>query len=997
MSMNGLKQFITTVRQSKDSSDESKKIDKELKHIYEQFRNYTKVSSSTRLSNYHRRKYICKLMYIQLSGYDILPEDMKNTESLVRLGIEQCLILLNAQLSNYTDDSNKDEGIADDVTSNLKELKNDRDIGFLGLKDLYNEHISIHDFESIVNSVLIDISSTIVLKNEKNKNVMESLWIIVGIGLQSVSELIIWVKNLSIKEPFLREFVSSVFELIHLESMKVPEFVSTRAMLCIAQLFKLDHPRDLKNEVLTWDNLAFVGKTLAKKGLKDTNMLISLCTLLERWVVFDWEGIKSLEGLLITKLTEVSEIVRSIEFENNKNNIQSFDWVLQYGHTIIALFNVLSHITTVAHGMGAATRPDLKNTVDKIISNCVGNKAKLLTDNTTDNTQNQLIVTSVLFAALNLYINDVNNDGKLDPGDVSTVMEALVTFLQFNNDANVRISCLKKLILVMEKSSDYGYGRKVLLAEATIWRKFMHEKDLYVCKLTVRVLILATDKDIRASDAIALHQIKDVMAILMYYLQKCENTERGTVLSSILTILDNYKDTGIIQDVSRKLLKIFVLIGNCDDEAWAKVYELIIFTTKTSDKNHLDLAQVAIDFIVKSLSIGCCENFIKLSCLVFRHNCEYWGLGDLDAQLSLLIDKYENSTLFTKLLILDTMDAYYDVVTDVKLKRIIKLAFEQEMQCNNIEIKQRAHEYYTIIKLDLALDKKVGLSNFETLPPLTISSKSSSSLPLPSPLILPSDLSDKWEEGYIRLLWFDQGILYDSANIRITFRVKRDKKLSQIDFNYKLKTENTEGFESKIVEANGAQDLYDLEVAESKTSLANESKNGTLTVRCSIKKMYPENKEPVIQFKIPSTKEEINLRLSLAMKLLHTSEGNPMSIQTFQSRWNQIGQFMPEKGSYKLDISTTSSSTGDNVTHMVELIVRSMRKMNFEVITAEGGTSREGEEGFVITCASILGLEDHPVGCLAVLTAFSVEVRCTDVGIVEGMCKRIAAVLRNIN
>lgn len=995
MSMNGLKQFITTVRQSKDSSDESNKIDKELKHIYEQFHNCAKVSSSTRLSNYHRRKYICKLMYIQLSGYDILPADKKDKDGLVRLGVEQCLILLNAQLSNYTDDSNKDEGVVEDIDLNLKELKNDRDIGFLGLKSLYNEHITVHDLESIVNSVLIDISSTIVLKNEKNKNVMESLWIIVGIGLQSVSELIIWVKNLSITEPFMSEFVSSVFELIHLESMKVPEFVSTRAMLCIAQLFKLYHTGDLKKEVLTWDNLAFVGKTLSQSNLNDTSIIISLCTLLEKWVVFDWEGIKSLEGLLITKLTEVSEILNSIEFENTKNNTQNSDWILQYGYMIISLFNVLSHITTVAHGTGVATRPDLKNTVDKIISNCVNTKAKLLTDNATNNAQNQLIVASVLFAALDLYINDVNDAGNLDRSDVSTVMEALVTFLQFNNDVNVKISCLKKLILVMEKTSDYGFGRKILLVESAMWRKFMHDKDLFVCKLTARVLILATDRNIRASDDIALNQMKDVLALLMYYLQKCENTERGIVLSDILTILDDYKETGIIQDVSRKILKIFVLIGNCDDEAWAKIYELIIFSTTTSDRKKLDLAQVAIDFIVKSLSIGCCENFIKLSCLVFTHNCTYWNLGDMDAQLSLLIDKYENSTLFTKLLILDTMDAYYDIVKDAKLKGIIKLAFQQEMQSNNIEIKQRAHEYFTIIKLDLSLNKKISLSNFETLPPLATSDSSLLPLPLTSPS-LPA-LSEKWEEGYIRLLRFDQGILYDSANIRITFRVKRDKKFSQIDFNYKLKIKNTEGFGSKIVEANGSQDFYSIEVAESKPGLVNESENGTITVRFSIKRMYPENKEPVLQFRIPSAGEEINLRLSLAMKLLHISEGNPMSIQTFQSRWNQIGQFMPEKGCYKLDISTTTSSTtSDNVTHIVELITRCMKKMNFEVVSAEGGTN-VGQEGFVVTCASILTLEDHPVGCLVVLTASSVEVRCTDVGIVEGMCERIAAVLGNIN
>lgn len=983
MSMNGLKQFITTVRQSKDSVDESKKINTELKHIYEQFRNYDKVDSSTRLSNYHRRKYICKLLYIQLSGYDILPQDSTDTNSLLRTGIEQCLILLNAQLSNYTDDNHQNEGIPKDIDSNLKELKNDREIGFLGLKSLYNEHITTADFESIVNSVLIDVSSTIVFKNEKNKKVMESLWVIVGMGLQSTSELVIWVKDLSMNAPFFRELVSSVFELLHLESMKVPEFVSTRAILCIAQFFKLDHQKELRKEVLTRDNLALVGKLLAQTSLKDPNIIISLCTLLEKWVVFDWEGVKNLEGLLITKLTEISEIVKSIEFENNKSNVKSYEWVSQYGHMIIKLFEVLSHITTVAHGTGVSVRPDLKDTTDRIISNCVGTKAKLLDENTTNDTQYQLILGSVLFSALDLYINDVSDDGKLAPADMSTVIEALVTFLQFNNDVNVRISCLKKLIAVMEKSIDYGYGRNVILAESTIWKKFMHDRDLYVCKLTAQVLIFATDKSVKANDEITFNQIKDVLVVLMYYLQKCESSERGIVLSNILTILDSYKEMGIIQEVSRKILKLFVLIGNSNDEAWEQIYELIIHSTKMPNKCDLELAQVAIDFIVKSLSIGCCENFIKLSCLVFKYNCEHWGIGNLDSQLGLLIDKYENSTLLTKLLILDTMNTYYDVVENSRLKNMIKLAFEQEMQCNNIEIKQRAHEYFTIINLGLTLDKGVNIETFESLPKLTA-----------APTL---KLSDKWEEGYIRLLRFDQGIFYDSATVRIVFRVKRDKKFSQLDLNYKLKVDDTSGFEMQIVPQKDCHEFYDLEVIENANNEDKETKNGTITMRYSIKKMYPEEKEPIVHFKIPSANEDLKLRLSLALKLLHTSEGNPITIQTFQSRWNQIGQFMPQKGCYKNEVATNSTSTGENVMHLIELITRTMKKMNFEVVTAEGGPAKDGEDTFVITCASILTLEDHPVGCLAVLTSSSVEVRCTDVGIVKGVCDRLAAVLANIN
>lgn len=983
-----LKQFITNIRQAKDSSDESKKVQEELQYIFEQLHKNELINGNTPVANKNRRKYISKLMYIQLAGYSIYPPDVKGKEEIINLGIEQCLVLLNSQLSNYTEANEKD-GVKVDVDSNLKELKSDREIGYIGLKTLFNEFITKTTFESIVNSVLIDISSAIVFQNQnknKNKNLSLSFWIIVSMGLQSVNELLLWITDLSTDTDltFLREFISTILELLNKDKMFVPECFQTRTIMFIAQLFKLNNLKELQNDILTRSNLALVGKTLARTNLNDNNIIVSLCSLFEKWVVFDWEGIKSLEGLLVTKLTEISEVVKAIEFENNEHNIKNFDWILKYGYMIIAIFKVLSHLTTISIGNGKVVNMTLKSTVDRTISNCVGTNAKLLIDKHTNNLQYQYIVASILFSALELYINDVDNNGEFNPKDAATAIESLITFLQFNDDINIRISCLEKLVSILNRTRDYGYGFKVILAEISMWKKFIREKDLYVCKLTTEILFIITNSNVSNPREDLYNQIKDVLIILMYYLQKCKSSERSDVLTKILLILETYKGIGIIQEISKKLLKLFIMIANCNEDSWIKIYDLIIYSINSSE-NITEITDQLIGFIIKGLSVECCDNFVKLSCLVLKYNVEHLKIGDLDLQLKLLFDKYENGSLLTKLLILDTMDSYYKVSHNEKMQNLIKLAFKQEMNSNNIEIKQRAHEYYILHDMNIILDDsdEMDINKLESLPAFNKAVAKN----ITSPTI---KLSDNWEDGYIRSLRFDQGILYDSSDVRIFFRVKRDKKWALVELNYKLKfaddkiDNNIKMFNCRLLDQIENNKFYDITIVENKGIENLETKTGKFTLKYTIKEMYPEDYEPILQFEAPMWHSPLNLKISLALKLLHTSEGNKMSLHTFQSRWNQIGQFMSPSGCDQRDLATVSNDAN------VEMLVRILKKMNFEIIAAEFNSSKTD---FNVAGASILSFPNKAVGCLCVITSARVEVRCTEERVVCGLCDRIVSVL----
>ena len=63
-SMRGLVQFIADLRNARARELEEKRINKELANIRQKFR-------EGNLSGYHRKKYVCKLLYIYILGWNV--------------------------------------------------------------------------------------------------------------------------------------------------------------------------------------------------------------------------------------------------------------------------------------------------------------------------------------------------------------------------------------------------------------------------------------------------------------------------------------------------------------------------------------------------------------------------------------------------------------------------------------------------------------------------------------------------------------------------------------------------------------------------------------------------------------------------------------------------------------------------------------------------------------------------------------------------------------
>jgi AP-2 complex subunit alpha len=96
MDMRGLSVFISEIRKCNTKEEETKKVDKELAKIRGKFK------SGGSLRSYDRKKYICKLLYIYMLGYDIDFGHIEavnllssSTYSEKHMGYLACTLLLN--------------------------------------------------------------------------------------------------------------------------------------------------------------------------------------------------------------------------------------------------------------------------------------------------------------------------------------------------------------------------------------------------------------------------------------------------------------------------------------------------------------------------------------------------------------------------------------------------------------------------------------------------------------------------------------------------------------------------------------------------------------------------------------------------------------------------------------------------------------------------------------------------------------------------------------
>ena len=977
MSMNSLKQFITTLRHAKTPQDETIKAQNQLRTIYELFTTHGGESSA--ISNYQRRNQLCKLLYVDLSGLDLQISGVED-DGFVKCALQQCLILISSEIT--TDITIAGTGTGN-VESMLREVKQDREIGYLLLKSLFELQLTDDDVIHIVDSILADVRYSDYYGDgdgDSDGDYGDAIGTVVGITLQGFADLLPKIHDMVMRIDPVRThaLVDALFNRLKITdattSTTVCDFVRIRVVMCLSQLvkYRVEGPYLLKR-----GNLTEVGRLLGQLSLNNVTVSVALIDLIQQWLKCDWDGVKMLEGLITTKLREILSVVsmKSMrEMEEKGENEEKYGWILKYGSLVIKILDTLSLITTVK---GTERTSILRNDVDSIIGNCVGVRARLFNDVGASISSLQLTNASMLNSALRMYTNDIEYLFGNREEDVDVVVDAIVPFLRSNDNVNIRLKFLRLLLSVLRKSTNLGHARKSILSEPGLWKRFVLDRDSEIGILTSQILVESVNVKKVSEDSIIFSQIKDVVVLLLYYLQACKHLARGVVLSKILTILENYKDTGIVEESMRKMLKLFITIGNYNNTAWIRTFKLIEYASdKVSQKRDNPLITQMIELLCSGISQGCCENFVKLSVSLLRKNCEDWKIGDLNMQLSLIVEKYEFCSLSSKLLILDTMYSYHRVVDNEDLKTLIELAFEEESNTTNYELKQRAYEYSTLLKHGVQFDNTIDIMTLTKLPQRP---PAPTHAPAPAPASAPVEVAT-------RFLRFDQGILYDSDNMRVVFRVKRGKKSANVDMNFKLKVpmEDPNELECSIKESSFDEKLFKLTV-HSSDGIDAEKVSTTFSFTFELNNIYDIEKEPI--FDIRFREKKVSMQLPLALKMLRTSEGNGMPAQVFESRWDQLGKIT------QLCYKSRQLKLNSTLAPLIDTLSRYLVKMNFEILPA---TVDEDGNRSVILCAGLLSSTSTTIGVLARIASDGIAVRCTNsVGGAAMIAERLVFLVEN--
>lgn len=643
-----------------------------------------------------------------------------------------------------------------------------------------------------------------------------------------------------------------IFKLIKLDDVPNHHGVDYYFLLKIA----------LRNEALDKNILLGLGKSLSQTSVSHGNEIIALCSLLKEWADFDWCSVKGLEGIFINKLSEVLEFMDTIKVEIEQSEPMDFHWIKEYGYLIVNLIELLSKITCVDDN----TTGNLGILTGKLLKDVVELRNVTLANDAHANDY-QLILASIVTSCVKLYMH---KKGKINGGGTDILLNALLDLLETSTDINIKIVFTELIQTIIRNSESLDDSKKSILQRYPLWKKLIKSKEAKVSESTKDILKLTMDRKARSSYQPTFSQLRDVVIIFIYHLQNCDTESKGHTLSDILSVLEDYKDTGIVEEAARKILKIFMTIGNTCDGAWERIYDLIIHSSKK-----ITVIDQILEFLTKGLQYGCCEDFIKLSAVVFEFNGRKWRHGKIATQQYWLLQKYTLSTVATKLLILDAMCGFYNIK---ETKNVSLQLFDDEVNSDNIEIRQKVNDYKSLINCGL-LDRTNEIEDFNvngviSLPIFPTSTDVETEF---ENLSVKDDNSggseNLFDEGYNRTLKFNQGVLFDDGNFKVTFRIKPgDSTHVEIQYKFKPGIKLPDKLECSVISKTEA---YNIHVVENDG--LDKNMNGKVIFELTIKEPYSEKSEPCVKFTVGQL-SSISLHMSMLFKALQKGKVDPSEL-----------------------------------------------------------------------------------------------------------------------
>ncbi|QPG74134.1 hypothetical protein FOA43_001456 [Brettanomyces nanus] len=251
-------------------------------------------------------------------------------------------------------------------------------------------------------------------------------------------------------------------------------------------------------------------------------------------------------------------------------------------------------------------------------------------------------------------------------------------------------------------------------------------------------------------------------------------------------------------------------------------------------------------------------------------------------------------------------------------------------------------------------------------------------------------LSPTWKEGYYRLCRFDQGIFFENSLIRIVYRLKRDRSTLHISLNYTNKSPSTiTGLTGKVILPKQIGSEYVVNVVKHPDSTIPEKSRTNQLLDVMIRSMYRDASVPIIHISFMSGGLS-NIKLKLPIILFKgMCRGAPLSKEVFLNRWTQIVQTLGSKGEAQRMIKLTKPTTTVALGRLITLI-------GFDNLPQVDANP------YNIAAAGILNAKTQNFGCLMRLelspndnTLVGLTIRCTTEGLSDIFAESLSDVLTN--
>lgn len=1009
--MKGLTQFIMDLRNSKDLEEENKRINAEISNIHAKF--------ASSLSGYQKKKYVSKLIYIHLLGY--------NDE--VDFGLKESLQLIGS--SSYSEKHLGYLAVSVFVSCGAQSARS-----YLRAKLEMTQALLVKDLQS--NNE--DFNCLAIQFIASNFNVQEAL-----------SECMVREKDADLH--LWLELIDVVYSFCCLPVAN--SLVKKKGALALLTLLRL-YP----GVVLTNDN--WIPRLLTLVDDKDLGVVLSAVPLVEFVVDLKTQYVKLVIPAIAGRLFA---IVVSADVPQD-----------YYYYDLPAPWLVVKLLKLVEHFFLLQENNEPVLVVSQLDSNTTNNLRQVVARSIQTASQpmkglpNRNSQSAVLFQAVSLA---VFLDASLEA--ISGAIQALVLLLG-SDETNTRYLSLDALVKLTARST--ATVTKFDENLPLIYRS-LNDKDISVRRKALDLLYTVCNSGNYTAIINKLldyfpgadFSLRSEVAVKVAVLSERFATDSTWYVTIMLRLLSiggsgtSGSSAGSPAGSSGTASSNYI-----GSEVWERIVQIIVNNESLQKRS----CKLIINLLKKPApapnkgkaapAAGTPENLIKVAAFVlgeFGNVLDDTADSATPVQFQFLYEAYFKVSLPTRAMLLSTFVKLIMRAPDGDYVPDILDLLEAETQSIDLEIQTRSFEYLKIATV--ILSNSVAGSNLEKtlmkpLPafqskenslmnrlgsvhsvyktrnrsssfvnalkinktPNSLNVASTGNLRSTASLLLqeeaePGDedpfgdnttkpharLTPHWYSGYHRMLHYDAGIFFEDQLIKITYRTVKNGPSISIKFtiiNNAAKTASTDITGLTLLDVESLTSSEDPNYVISVVQLPEltVSDKTSMELEIKIRNVVENNESPILSMSFKCSGSFNTLNLKFPVLLLKTLTPTTPALEEFKKRWLQIGELLgAEQGEFR--------ATADvNHRHMSSNIVRLLSRIGFSVVHSTSDDESVLQNGGILVMgAGILHTSKAKYGVLSTVRStdgvgkrFEVVVRCTGGGVPEVIALSLKEILQ---